>query len=251
MSEFVRIDDADGVRRVRIDRPDKRNALTRPMMQALGDAFADAERDPSVRAILLDSVGPVFCAGADLDGLAGEPLTPDADPGHRFLMTLGRAEKPLVAAIQGPAVGIGATLLLHFDLLYAAPEALLRAPFVDLGLTPEGGATILLPGRIGHARAARFLMLCDAMSADQALAAGVITEVVPAGTLADHAEDAARRIAAKPPQALAATKRMLRPAGLSAAMDEEQLVFQERMRSDEFRAQIERAQRRMTTGEKA
>lgn len=232
-------DEAPGVRRITIDRPEKRNALTRPMMQALGDAFAAAEGDPDVRAIRLDTSGPVFCAGADLDGLAGDPLTEGDDPGHRYLKILAGATKPLVASVQGAAVGIGTTMLLHFDLIYAAPNASLRTAFVDLGLTPEAGASWLLPHRMGRVQAARLLLLGETIPAADALAAGVLTQVVPADALAAHAADAAARLAAKPPGALALTKQMMAGQGdLLKAMDDEQDIFRQRMLSEEFHAAI-------------
>jgi enoyl-CoA hydratase/carnithine racemase len=240
-------DEADGVRRITIDRADKRNALTRAMMQALGDAFAAAEADEAVRVIRLDTIGAVFSAGADLDGLAGEPLGPGKDPGHHLLVTLAATTKPLVASVQGAAVGIGVTMLLHFDLVYAARRASFRTPFVDLGLTPEGGSSFLFPPLMGHARAATLLLLGEAISADQALAAGLLTEITPEDELAGRAADAAGKLAAKPPLALRATKRLMkgRP-DLLAAMDAEQAVFHERLSSEEGKAAIQAMLQRIT-----
>jgi enoyl-CoA hydratase/carnithine racemase len=245
--EIRTADDGCGVRRITIDRPAKRNALTRAMMRALGDAFAAGEADPSVAVMQLESVGEVFCAGADLDGLAGDPLTAEADPGHRLLLILAGATKPLVAGVQGGAVGVGVTMLLHFDLVYAAPRTTFRTPFVDLGLTPEGGSSFLLPAIMGYARAAPLLLLGEAITAAQALAAGFITDVVPADALAERCAGAARRLAAKPPQALRITKSMMGRADLLAAMDAEQDTFRERMISQEFRDAIEAMRLRVKT----
>ena len=246
MNEAIRIsDEGGGVRRITIDRAEKRNALTRPMMQALCDAVTEAEAADGVRVLLFDSPGPIFCAGADLDGLSGEPLTPQTDPGHQFLMALARARKPLVAAVQGPAVGVGATMLLQFDLIYAAPAMRLRMPFIDLGLTPEGGATVLMPQLLGLRGAARMLMLGEDMDAGQALASGMINEIVEADQLAARAEAAAHTLASKPPVALARTKGMLRSPALLTAMDAEQAVFQEMIRGPEFQAAVAAAKARI------
>jgi enoyl-CoA hydratase/carnithine racemase len=225
---------ADGVARITIDRPDKRNALTHAMMQALGDAVLAAEADNAARAILLDSAGSVFCAGADLANLAESPPDADHDPGHRALMILAGARKPLVAAVQGAAIGMGATMLLHFDAIYAAPEASLRMPFVELGLTPEAGATFLLPTRIGHLAAARLTMLAEAVPAADALAMGLVTAVVPGNELGDAAMQAARRLAMMPPLALARTKAMMRDSDLAARMEAEQAVFRSMLGGREF-----------------
>lgn len=246
MSEPICITDAGGgLRRVTINRAEKRNALTRPMMQALCDAVTDAEADDSVRVLLFDSPGPIFCAGADLDGLSGAPLTPETDPGHQFLMALARARKPLVAAVQGPAVGVGATMLLQFDLIYATPSMRLRMPFIDLGLTPEGGATVLMPQLLGLRGAAGMLMLGEDMDAEQALASGMINEIVEPNQLSARTEAAARKLASKPPVALARTKSMLRSPALLTAMDEEQVIFQEMIRGPEFHAAVEAAKARI------
>lgn len=223
-----------GIARITIDRATKRNALTHAMMQALGDAVLAAEADDRVRVILMDSPGQVFCAGADLGNLLESPPEAARDPGHRALMLLAAARKPLVAAVQGPAIGMGATMLLHFDAVYAAPEASLRMPFVELGLTPEGGATFLLPARIGHVAAARLMLLAQPVSAADALAMGLVTAVVPAGKLAETALGGAHRLAALPPGAIAQTRAMMRTPDLAARMDREQEIFRARLVDREF-----------------
>jgi len=239
MSNFIQVSATEqGVSAITLNRPEQRNALTRPMMQLIADAFHDADTDPAVRAILLNSNGKAFCAGADLDGLAGEPLTKENDPGHQLLLNAATLNKPLVIALQGPAVGIGATMTLNADLIYAAPQASLRTAFIDLGLPPEGGASFLLPERMGRQAAGRLLLLGETLSAADALAHGLITQVVPAEELQQTALQAARILAAKPPHALAITRRQMARAGLVEAMEQEQDVFRELMRADEFKEAI-------------
>ncbi len=239
MTELILLSAVEqGVRTITLNRPEQRNALTRPMMQVLADALATAEADADTRAILLTANGKAFCAGADLDGLAGEPLTKESDPGHQLLMNAATLAKPLVIAVQGAAVGIGATLTLNADLIYAAPEASFRTAFIDLGLPPEGGASFLLPERMGRQGAGRLLLLGETLSAAEALASGLITQVVAAAELPAKVVDAARRLAAKPPEALAATRRLMARPGLVAAMEEEQDIFRAAMTQGEFRTAI-------------
>lgn len=239
-------DDA-GVCRITIDRADKRNALDHRLMAALADAVASADADGAVRVLLLDSPGPVFCAGADLANLrAGPPA--GTDPGHAVLLALAAACKPVVAAVQGAAVGMGATMLLHCDAIYAAPRASIHMPFVELGLTPEGGATFLLPARMGAIRAARLLLATEPMGAEDAYVAGLVTQVVAAEILAETALAAARRLAGMPPEALARTKAMLRASDLLARMDAEQEVFRSMLGAPEFAQAVAAAQARLTRG---
>lgn len=238
--------DAEGVCRITINRPEKRNSLTHPLMQDLADAVEAAEADERARAILLNSPGPVFCAGADLSNLQNGP-PPGEDPGHTALKALAGAAKPLVAAVQGAAVGMGATMLLHFDAIYAAPNATIRMPFVELGLTPEGGATFLLPVRIGAIRAAQLLMATEPMTAQDAWRTGLVTQVVEPEALAEAALAAAQRLAAMPPAALRRTKAMLRKADLLARMDGEQEIFRDMLQGSEFADAVAAARSRLQT----
>jgi enoyl-CoA hydratase/carnithine racemase len=236
----IKVTDGDGVRRVTIDRPTKRNALTRLMMRALADAFAEADGDPCIRAILLDSAGPFFCAGADLAGLSSGALEEGNDPGFDFFVQLAKSRKPLVCAVQGPAIGMAVTMLLHFDLVFAAPSATFRTPFADLGLTPEGGSSFLMPERMGIAQAARFLLLGETIDASSALAAGLVSQIVESGEIATHAFAAALSLAAKPPRALAETRLMMRGHDLIERLEREQVTFRRVMAQDEFRDAIAR-----------
>jgi len=246
MSEEIFVSDRDGVRRVVIDRPEKRNALTRDMMSDLADAFRGAEYDATVRAILLQSNGPLFCAGADLEGLASGPLNETNDPGYEFFQRLAQSTKPLICAVQGHAVGMGVTMLLHFDLVFAVPEATFQTPFSDLGLTPEGGASFLLPATMGGARAALLLMLGEAMTAAEAQSGGLISQLVDSGKLHGRAHSAAISLAKKPPRALAQTKKMMRDGRLIDQLNEEQRIFRQHMLMDEFKQAIEILRQRIS-----
>ncbi|MET0377613.1 MAG: enoyl-CoA hydratase-related protein [Spongiibacteraceae bacterium] len=239
MSDWILLSQpVEGVRTITLNRPEQRNALTRPMMQSCADALVTAEADPETRAILLNSNGKAFCAGADLDGLAGEPLTKENDPGHQLLMNAANLKKPLVIAMQGPAVGIGATLTLNADLIYAAPQASLRTAFIDLGLPPEGGASFLLPERMGRQVAGRLLLLGETLTAAEALASGLISQIVAAEELQTTALAAAQTLARKPVRALATTRQLMTRAHLIDTMEHEQNIFRAAMHDDEFKQAI-------------
>ncbi|WP_153505448.1 enoyl-CoA hydratase/isomerase family protein [Cumulibacter manganitolerans] len=217
------LDHGDGVRRIVIDRPAKHGAFTTEMMAAGLQALEAAAADDGVRVVVLESVGRSFCAGADLQSLAGE--IPEGDPGSVLLRTLAHYDKPLVAAVQGAAIGMGATMLLHCDFVVATERASLSMPFVDLGLTPEGGSTVVLPDRIGYPRAAALMLLTERMSAADAVACGLWSQIVPEVELADRALDIAGRLAAKSPSVLQAAKRLMRGASFTERFDHETAVF--------------------------
>ena len=225
-------------------RPQKKNAITSAMYEALIDVFEKAERDASVGALVLSGKGGVFTAGNDIgDFLAiatGAAGSPDARnfPGWRFISKLADFEKPLIAAVQGLAVGIGTTLCFHCDLVYAAPDARFSMPFVNLGLVPEAGSSLLAPERFGRARAAEFLLLAEPFDAARALALGLVNEVLPEAELLTHAISKAAVLAAKPRSALLATRRLLRgdPKALKARMAEEIQAFSAALASSEARA---------------
>lgn len=232
----IAVQDRDGVRHVLLDRPEKKNALTAAMYTAMSDAIASAH-DDDIGAVLLAARGDAFTAGNDLRDFLERPPSGDDAPVFRFLLALATTDVPIVAAVRGAAVGIGTTLLLHCDLVYASPTAKLKVPFVDLGLVPEAASSMLLPQRIGRARAGAALYLSETMDVQQAFADGIITKIVDDAALDDTAERAAREIAAKPRQAVRATKRLVthdRDA-VCAAIRREGAVFAERLSSDEAR----------------
>lgn len=238
--------EAGDVLLLRLDRPDKKNALTGAMYDALTEAFRAADKpDSGIGAIVLAGAPGMFTAGndiADFAAVAGAERALDERPSGRFIRTLARLQTPLVAAVDGPAVGIGTTLILHCDLVYAAPTARFRMPFVDLGLVPEAGSSYLLPRRIGHVRAAELLMLGEGFDGAEAHRLGLVNAVVAADDLVAHALAQAGRLAAKPRAALAATRRLLRGErdDLEAAMTDEIEAFSAALRTPEARAAFAR-----------
>ena len=206
-----------GVLHLALDRPAKKNAITRAMYAALADALGRAAGDPGVRAVVLSGRGGVFTAGNDLGDFLLDPPTGTDSPVFRFLRAASTFPKPLLAAVDGPAVGIGTTVLLHCDLAYAAPDARFKLPFVDLGLVPEAASSLLLPRAVGPMRAAGWLLFGEAFSAADALAAGLVNEVVADPTA--RALERARTLAAKPPEAVRLTKALLRRADATAVRE--------------------------------
>lgn len=205
---------SDGIMVLTLDRADKRNALTRAMYARLADALLRADADSAIRVVLLRGAGDHFCAGNDIPDFiaanAGGGTGDVADsPVGRFLLTLNRLAVPLVAAVKGHAVGIGATLLLHADLVLVADDARLSMPFVNLALCPEAASSLLLPERIGHARAFAMMALGEVISGTEA-ALGLANQVSASAEVDDLAMAAARALAARPPGALAATKALMR-----------------------------------------
>lgn len=241
MSGAIDVTTAEGVAKLVMNRPEKKNALTDKMYHALADAMAAAEADDAVGAILLLGAGGNFSTGNDIaDFLAASQSGGlSADLGvNRFLQAQVMGEKPLVAGVSGLAVGVGATTLFQCDLVYAAETADIRTPFVDLGLVPENASSYLAPRIMGHQRAFEMLALGEPFDAERALAAGIVNRVVPEAELDAVAFDAARRLAAKPREAMAITRRLLRadPAAVAERSAEEGRLFGERIRSDEARA---------------
>lgn len=245
MSDHVRAERDGAVLRLTLARPEKKNALTRDMYAALADALTGASADEGVRAVVLTGDGGAFTGGNDLaDFLMDPPAgtdTPEGDgeasPVFAFLHVVSTFPKPLVAAVEGAAVGIGTTVLLHCDLVYVAPSARFRMPFVDLGLVPEAASSLLLPQIAGHVRAAEWLLLGEPFGADEALAAGLVNEIVTDPLV--RAIERAQALAAKPPEAVRLSKALLRrptEAAVQAAMEEEGARFVERLASPEAQA---------------
>jgi enoyl-CoA hydratase/carnithine racemase len=213
----------DGIMVVEINRPAKKNALTSEMYALLADSLKQAEGDPAVRVIVIHGKPDVFTAGNDLEDFAKRPPQGEDTPVFRFLDAASRAEKPLVAAVNGAAVGIGTTLLLHCDLVYAGDNARFRLPFASLGLVPEFASSYLLPMVAGYQRAAELLLLGEPFGPDVALAAGFVTRVVPAVQTLDTAMEAARKLAALPAKSVRTTKALLKGAHAAAVRNQLQL----------------------------
>ena len=241
MSELVLVESAAGVRELRLNRPDKRNAVTFAMYEAMERALAAADTDESVRAVLLSGAGPGFCAGNDLHDFINGPSFSSSHPVLGFLRGLVKLRKPLVAAVHGQTVGIGVTMLLHCDLVVAADTSRFSMPFVSLGLVPEAASSLLLPRIVGPQRAAELLLLGEPFDASRALALGLVNRVVAEVSALTEARSLAARLAAQPPQALRATRRLLRGelAPQLARIDEEADIFGAQLKSDEFRNAVQ------------
>ncbi|MBV9634161.1 MAG: enoyl-CoA hydratase/isomerase family protein [Methylobacteriaceae bacterium] len=219
-------------------RPEKKNALTGAMYEALIDALAEADRSEAIRAVVICGSGGSFTAGNDIGDFLVEPGEFATSASFRFVKAIASCDTPLIAAVEGAAVGIGTTMLFHCDLAYAAPGASFRMPFVDLGVVPEAASSLLAVRRFGMAKAAEFLMLGEAFDAREALRLGLINAVLPADQVLDHAMAQAHRLASKPAAAIAATRRLMRGdrAEILAHIDEEASAFAQALTSPEAQA---------------
>ena len=241
MSALILKSRAEGVCELRFNRPEKRNAITFAMYQALAAELKEALADEAVGAVLLSGAGASFTAGNDLNDFLSGPEFSGTHPVIEVLRTLATFAKPLVAAVHGQTVGIGVTMLLHCDLVVAAHSALLTMPFVALGLVPEAGSSLLVPRLMGQQRAAALLLLGEPLTAADAERLGLVNRVVGEDRLHDEARSLALRLARQPAGALRATKELLRgdPLELLARIDAEVREFSTRLKSAEFRARVQ------------
>ena len=229
------------VRKIRMNRPEKKNALTLAMYGAMAAAIEDAGTDTSVRCLLIAGAPDIFCAGNDLNDFVAMARTGAlGNPIVRFLHALARCEKPLVAAVSGAAVGIGTTMLLHCDQVIAGDGAVLLTPFVSLGLLPEAGSSLIAPRLMGHARAFSLLVMGKSLSAEAAKSVGIINAIVPAAELNAQSLAAARDIAALPAESVSAARRLMRGnvEEIVARIDEEVEAFKTRLASPEAKAAL-------------
>jgi enoyl-CoA hydratase/carnithine racemase len=240
MSEHVKVDDTGPVRTVRMNRPDKKNALTASMYEAMAAALESANSHSEIRCVVIAGGAGAFSAGNDLvefsqAAASGEGL---GSPTVRFLHALARSERPLIAAVQGLAVGVGTTMLLHCDHVVAGTDARFSTPFVNLGLVPEAASSLLAPRLMGHRRAFELLVMGRPLDAAAARACGLVNAIVSPGDVDAEAMKAAIHIAALPAEAVAASRRLMRapPDDIIARIDEEVRLFRERLRSAEARA---------------
>ncbi len=237
MSEHLLVEREQGLLTLRLNRLDKKNALTRAMYSGMTEVLAQADRDPSVRALLLTGGEACFTSGNDVaDFIQAPPTGPDSEV-FQFMRALFEFSKPLVAAVSGPAVGIGTTLLLHCDLVYVSRDALLKMPFVGLGLCPEFGSSLILPRLLGQAKAAELLLLGESFSGEQAAAWGIANQALDDGaaTLA-KAREMALRFQHLAPSAVSDSKRLMRAPDreqLRRVIEEEGALFSQRLRSPE------------------
>lgn len=248
MTDHVRVTVEQGIMTLTLNRPDKKNAITNAMYSVLGESLARAESDSSVRVILIQAEGDAFTSGndlADFTAVAAGTLKREDMKSGLFLQGLAKAQKPIVAAVQGLAVGIGVTMLLHCDYSVVADDAKLSTPFVNLGLVPEAASSMLLPARIGYARAFQLFALGEPVEGRQAAAIGLVTASAPQASVRELALTAAKKLASKPLGALKAMKSLVRdPVAIAATMQREGDIFGARLKSPEaaeaFRAFAER-----------
>ena len=233
------VSDDGAVRTLRMNRPEKKNALTLSMYEGMAEAIEGAAARDDLRCLLITGHETGFCAGNDIgdfvemttSGALGAPIL-------RFLHALNRSEKPLVAAVAGRAVGVGTTMLLHCDHVVATEDAVLSTPFVALGLVPEAASSLIAPRLMGHARAFELLVMGRPLTATAAKAAGIVNTVVAAAELESAALAAVREIAALPPHAVAASRRLMRgaQAQIDGHIEAEAEAFRKRLVSPEAKA---------------
>jgi enoyl-CoA hydratase/carnithine racemase len=239
VTEHVLVDKAEKLLVLTLNRADKKNALTRAMYQTLATEIAAADTDPNIRCILVLANGDMFTAGNDLSDFAAignataAPKPEDANP---LLAALARARTPIVAAVNGRAVGVGVTMLLHCDMVLVSDDALLSTPFVNLALVPEAASSLLMPLRIGHVRAFEMFVLGEPVTAEKAVSWGIANRAVPAAQLRAAARAAAAAIAARAPAAVVSTKALMRDESvLLARMSQESAHFVRQLKSAEFK----------------
>jgi enoyl-CoA hydratase/carnithine racemase len=248
MTEQIRAAADGGILTLTLTRPEKKNALTNAMYETMVRELARAGRDPAIRVVLVEAEGDTFSAGNDIADFAA--IATGAKPAatlaaYPFIVALAKFPKPLVAAVQGNAVGIGLTMLLHCDAVYIAEDAKLTASFADLALVPEAGSSLLLPALAGHARAYAVFALGEAIDGRTAEAIGLATAAMPVAQVKEKALEAAHALAAKPAGALKAIKELMRDtAAITATIDRETKIFAERLKTPEaaeaFKAFAER-----------
>ena len=236
----------DGVTTIEIARPEKKNAFTREMYTAMSEALRAADADPAVRAVLICGQPGIFTSGNDVEDFLSRPPGQGSDakdsPVFRFLEALTCCEKPVVAAVTGAAIGVGATMLLHCDFVYVSDEARLAMPFVSLGLVPEFASSLLMPQLMGQRRAAEKLLLGDPFTAQEAVECGIANAVLPASEVVPHARRIAARFNGLPPGAVRESKRLMRGHQREAvlqAIQTEGAVFSARLRSPEVREALQ------------
>ena len=238
MTGDIAVTDDGAVRIIRMNRPEKKNALTLAMYTDMTRALQEADQSEAIRCVVIAGAPGAFCAGNDIADFlkaAGGGLDPR---GHEFLHALARRQKPLVAAVNGVAIGIGTTMLFHCDHVVAGATSTLSTPFLKLGLIPEAASTLLAPMRMGYARAFSMLVMGRPLTAEEAKDAGIVNTVANAAEVEDVALKAAREIAALPPRSVAVTRGLMRSPldDVIKRIDTESMHFKDLLNSDEARA---------------
>ncbi|VVQ37078.1 2,3-dehydroadipyl-CoA hydratase [Pseudomonas fluorescens] len=242
MSDAIQFERERGLLILRLNRPDKKNALTRAMYSHLAEALKLADTDPEINAVLITGSAECFTAGNDIADFIQQPPSNLDSPVFQFMLTLLECRKPVIAAVAGAAVGIGTTMLLHCDLVYVSRDARLRMPFVNLGLCPEFGSSLILPRLLGQAKAAELLLLGEGFSGEQAAQWGIATEALGSGEEAlAKAREMALRFESLPPEAVRISKQLMKAPDreqLRKAIEEESAQFTQRLRSPEAMAAL-------------
>jgi len=239
MTGHLIVTDEDATRVITLRRPEKKNAITQEMYSAMSDAIDTAQTDPAIRCIIMSGGSGVFTAGNDLEDFLKDGTSntdaPRASNAVKFLYSLAHNTKPIVAAVDGIAIGIGTTMLLHCDYVIASTTTTFSTPFIHLGLVPEGASSLLAPRTMGHQRAFAMLVMGRSLSADDGRLAGFVNAVVAPGHTEAEARKVAREICALPAEAVAISRRLVRlsPEDLTRRIDQESHLFGERMRSTE------------------
>lgn len=240
MSDLVTIAVKDGILTIRMNRPDKKNALTLAMYEDMAKALRDADKNPAVRVVVITGTADSFCAGNDLQDFLDNPPKSKNSPVLKFLKAISSAKLPVVAAVNGLAVGVGVTMLLHCDFVYISKDAVLSLPFVNLGLVPEAGASMLLPRISGHPRAAELLMLGEPFTAALAVEIGIANAACEPDQLEAVAMKTAQKLVAKPRDALLHAKALMRADFESVAnrIDREAKIFKKCLNSTDAKEAI-------------
>jgi enoyl-CoA hydratase/carnithine racemase len=236
-SENAVIHQESGVLHIGINRPQKKNALTRSMYAAIANAIKDSVTDETIKVVLIHGTEDAFSAGNDLNDFDNRDVN-QPSPASALLYQLHHYPKPIVGAVSGVAIGIGVTMLLHFDFVYAS-ETLFKMPFVDLGVCPEGGSSLLIPQLAGHRKAAEILMLGDAFNTQAAIDMGIVNQQIDKAEVFNFALSIAKKLSLKPQNALRTTKRLLKEPQqivLNTIIQNELVVFSELLQSAESQA---------------
>lgn len=235
MIDFIRTERDGRILTIAIDRPDKKNALTHAMYAAMAAGLEAAHADAQIRCVIVTGAGDSFTAGNDLGDFAAG-LPEGKPPVVRFLEAIVHCDKPVLAAVNGPAVGVGLTMLLHSDLVYASETATFRSPFPHLGVVPEAGSSLLLPMAVGNAWANDIFIAGRVLTAQEALSAGLVSRVFPAAIFMDECRRIAAVVAAQAPNAMRETKRLIRAnrAAVIERMAREGAIFNAQLKSPEF-----------------
>jgi enoyl-CoA hydratase/carnithine racemase len=239
MSEHLIVTDENTMRVIKMRRPEKKNAITQDMYRRMSDAIDTAQNNPAIRCLIITGGSGVFTAGNDLEEFlqesSAENGSPRASNAVKFLYSLAHNVKPIIAAVDGVAIGIGTTMLFHCDYVLASTAATFATPFIHLGLVPEGASSLLMPRTMGHQRAFAMLVMGRSMSAEDAQIAGFVNAVVSPGHTEGEARKVAREICHLPAEAVAMSRKLLKlpPEDLTRRIDQESHLFGERMRSKE------------------